>query len=259
MPGSFGYIDTNFPTFTGGESADEKVATIQQYLYMLLEELRYTLRNLDIAKNFNDTSVRRFTEVITEPLYASLSSAEGKISELTLTAEGLKTRVADAEGNISLVSQTASKIEWVVSGSSYSSFTLTSRAASLVASSIDLTGFVTFSSLSSAGQTTINGGNVTAGTITGATLRSIVQGQKQVWIRNGGVDIMNGAGTLMGGLYYDDTGAGTLEENRYRVFLHSRAGVALKIESGGNMSIESVGGTVYAMGHWDFSGASVDW
>lgn len=63
------------------------------------------------------------------------------------------------------VKQEADKISWIVSGDAEATFTLTERAASLVAGAIDLTGYVTFNSLSTPGSTTIDGGNITTGTI----------------------------------------------------------------------------------------------
>ncbi len=39
-------IDAGLPRFSGGESTEEKVSAIQNYLFMLLEELRFLLRHL---------------------------------------------------------------------------------------------------------------------------------------------------------------------------------------------------------------------
>lgn len=100
-----------------------------------------------------------------------ITNAEGDASDALATAETLEFRVSSAEGNISTVSQTANKINWLVkSGTSASDFTLTDRAISLVADNIDLTGYVTFSALSTAGQTTINGSNITTGSISASRI-----------------------------------------------------------------------------------------
>ena len=48
MPSNWLYIDTNFPAFTGEEAANEKIETVQNYLFLLVEQLRYTLRNLSL-------------------------------------------------------------------------------------------------------------------------------------------------------------------------------------------------------------------
>lgn len=41
MPGSILSADTNFPNFSDQQSDSEKINVIQNYLYMLLEQLRY--------------------------------------------------------------------------------------------------------------------------------------------------------------------------------------------------------------------------
>lgn len=95
-----------------------------------------------------------------------VSTAEGKITTITQNATSLTARVSDNETDISTVTQTANKITWLIaSGTSSSNFTMTSRALSLMAASIDLTGYVTINSLKTSGSTVINGANITTGTI----------------------------------------------------------------------------------------------
>ena len=95
-----------------------------------------------------------------------ISNAEGAVSELSQTVGGFSTRISDAEGNASEALQTADKINWLVkSGTSASNFTLTDRTISLVADNITLDGYVTFTNLKTSGQTEINAGNITTGTI----------------------------------------------------------------------------------------------
>ena len=57
MPGSILNADTMFPNLREG-TADEKIEKIGSYLYMLLEQLRYSMGNLD-AKNFNESGLDR--------------------------------------------------------------------------------------------------------------------------------------------------------------------------------------------------------
>ena len=59
---------------------------------------------------------------------------------------------------------------------------------------------------------------------------------------------------MKGYISYDDNGAGTEEEDKQRVFFKSQPGVALKIEAGGNMSIEAKGGTIHIMSDVRFYG-----
>ena len=45
--------ELTFPNLDGNESTDEKLTSIQNYLFQLLEALSYTLRNLSMTDNFN--------------------------------------------------------------------------------------------------------------------------------------------------------------------------------------------------------------
>lgn len=228
MASNWLYIDTNFPTFTGEESMDEKVSTIQNYMFMLVEQLRYTLHNLDMS-NMNGAAVNKFTETLTDPIYAAIQDADDNLTQLAVTAAGIASRVSDAEGNISTLQQTATSMAaaiqdangnisalqltaqglsttvsnqagqisslqqtasslstrisnnagqisslWqtvdgfslsVSNGSSSSRVSLRSNGVTVSSVNINMTGMVTFSDLSTAGYTTINGANITTGTI----------------------------------------------------------------------------------------------
>ena len=203
MPTSFLSADAGFPQLTNNIPMEERMNRIQQYLYMLLEQLRYVLSNLG-EENFNEAALKEIGEGISGPimsvvtdlqgnvstleqtassltsrisnaegdistltqtatsLTSRISNAEGDISSLEQTAQGLTTRVANAEGDISVVSQKADRIDWIVAGGgSASTFTLTSRMASLIADEISITGVVTFNDLQNpASQAFINGNNL---------------------------------------------------------------------------------------------------
>ena len=104
-------------------------------------------------------------------------------SSITQTADNILSVVAatyetqdSVTQKISVVQQTADKISWLVAdGTSASNFTLTSRMASLVAGEINLTGYVTFNALSTAGQTIINGDNIKTGVISWERLEKPAQ------------------------------------------------------------------------------------
>ena len=106
MPSNWLYIDTNFPSFTQKESDGEKIEAMQDYLFMLVEQLRYTLRNLDL-KNMNKAAADGFVKTITQPIYAEIKNAEGSITQLGVTADGLAARISSAEGNITQLGVTA--------------------------------------------------------------------------------------------------------------------------------------------------------
>lgn len=227
MPSNILSADTGFPQFTKETSDKDKIEQITSYLYMLLEQLRYSFCNLD-KDNFNETGFDEIVNIITEPVYvqlendekqilalqvtaeglgARLEDAEGNITSLTATANSLTTRITNAEGDVSSLQQTATALQSRITtlDGSVSSLTQTVNSITLSVSngessstiklmrdgvvvsskSISFSGMVTFSDLSTAGQTTINGSNITTGTIDaidiygctieGSTFRSILQ------------------------------------------------------------------------------------
>ena len=117
--------------------------------------------------------------------------------------------------------------------------------------SISFSGMVTFSDLSTAGQTTINGSNITTGTIDaidiygctieGSTFRSILQ-SNGIW--GGEIEFcyMNSNYTA-GGIRLDANGAGSQYENQYRMFIYTNyirgVSFAMKLQSAGGISIEA--------------------
>lgn len=295
MPSNWLYIDTNFPTFTGEESPNEKITTIQNYMYMLVEQLRYSLHNLDLT-NMNQTAVQRYETQLTEPIYARiaddeentaqlaltaaalglrLTNAEGSITSLTVTAEGLRLQISDAEDDILQLGATADRLSTqitaadgrisqlqqtvdgfalsVSNGETSSRLYLTSGGVAISSARISFTGYVTFNSLEEDGGTTINGGNITTGTIraitmegneiiggtiTGATLQSVSSSDNGLELYYGAVSRR----LLVGGICFDDNGAGTSTEARYRMFIYTNSGYqdwAMKLQSAGGMSLES--------------------
>lgn len=106
MPGNILSADTQFPNFAGQESPAEQIRTIRNYLYMLLEQLRYTLNNLD-AGNFNTEGLKEIQDAISQPILKQLSDTDGNLAELQVTASGLASRVSSNEGDISQLEQTA--------------------------------------------------------------------------------------------------------------------------------------------------------
>lgn len=109
MPSNLLAADISFPNLNEGQPTDEKFRLITNYLYMLLEQLRYSMGNLG-RENFNDAAFDDIVNLITEPVYVQLKDAEDNISSLTLTAEQLISRMTDAEGNISTLQQTSTSM-----------------------------------------------------------------------------------------------------------------------------------------------------
>lgn len=109
-------------------------------------------------------------------LNVKASELEGQYTELSIAVDGLTSTVAgkiDGQQAQSLIDQALDSITMQVSnGSQSSTLTLRYGSATLASANITFTGivnFVTQSQLSTAGQTTINGGNMTTGTILSST------------------------------------------------------------------------------------------
>lgn len=172
MPSNWLYVDTNFPTFTGEETVSEKVTTIQNYMFMLVEQLRYTLHNLDLS-NMNAAAVQNYGETLTEPIYAQLESEEGNIASLAFTAEALSLRLSDTEGNVTALQTTADGLSTRVSSAEGSISVLQQTADSLASQIGDANGNIsalqqTASSLAT--QISNANGNISALQQTASTL-----------------------------------------------------------------------------------------
>lgn len=130
-----------------------------------MSQLRQTVSGFDLRISNAEGAVSELSLTVSG-FNTRITNTEGDISTLSQSVTSITSRVESAEGAISTVSQTANKINWIVaSGTSSSNFTMTDRAVKLVADTIDLSGYVTFSALSTSGKTTINGANITTGTI----------------------------------------------------------------------------------------------
>lgn len=233
MPSNWLYVDTNFPTFTADQSPDEKISTVQNYLYMLVEQLRYSMHNLDPETNLNRTAAEKYASSITEPVYLRLEGNEEELARLALTVDGFSLEVSN--------------------GSTSSRVYLTSNGIMLSSATISFSGYVTFTSLETEGATVINGGNISTGTIKAITMEGneIIGGEisaatlRSVSGSDNGLELYYGAVSpelKVGGIRFDDGGAGTDEEAKHRMYVyteHSYADWAMKLQSAGGMSLTS--------------------
>lgn len=106
MPNSLQTLDTSFPKIDDHQTTEENFLQVTNYLYMLLENLRYTLGNLG-EENFNDTELDDIAKMIREPVWASIEDAEGNINSLNITANSLSSQISDINGNVSSLTHTS--------------------------------------------------------------------------------------------------------------------------------------------------------
>lgn len=103
-------------TFPNGEGKDtqEQINGVYDYLFVLLEQLRYTLFNLD-GSNINQNALSEFIKNISEPIYAKIKDTDKNVNEISITAKGLDARLSDAEGNITQLQATAKGLQASIS------------------------------------------------------------------------------------------------------------------------------------------------
>lgn len=85
MPNGTHLLDTGFPVFTGGETAEEKLERIQNYLFMLLEELRWLLHHLG-EENFGAEALERLDGRIRDTA-SELLSADTVLANTVIAGE----------------------------------------------------------------------------------------------------------------------------------------------------------------------------
>lgn len=98
MPTTFQLVETTFPNGEGKDT-QEQINGVYDYLFVLLEQLRYTLFNLD-GSNINQNALSEFIKNISEPIYAKIEDTNKNVNELSITAEGLSAEIANAKGDI---------------------------------------------------------------------------------------------------------------------------------------------------------------
>ena len=276
MPSSILNTDIMFPNLSG-KSTEQQVFTIMNYLYMLKEQLTYSLSNLGLD-NINANSFIEIAGIINQPVILRLDGVDGSLAEINVNLGTVSTQLQDAEGNISSLQQTATSLTSDISdlegnyttlqqtvsglritasnGTTSSTLTLTSNGVQPSSTNVQITGMVTFTDLSTSGRTTINGGNITTGIISAIDISSVtIDGSSisgstfETVLTAYGVGgeikcyyLSNISDTyLAGGLRLDDQGGSG--DSTYRMFLYTRNALgvafALKLESAGSMSLSS--------------------
>ena len=96
-------LELSLPERTGQETVEQRLAALEETVPRLLEALQYTLSNLG-AENFNAAALSR----LLSPIRARIDGADGSITQLSLDAGTLQTRLTSAEGKVAALEQTVS-------------------------------------------------------------------------------------------------------------------------------------------------------
>ena len=105
MPANWLYMDAKFPNFEGEISTEDKLDQLQNYLYLLVEQMRYTTQNLDTT-NMNQTALAGWEEALTSPIYAQIEGVGERVTRLSVTADGLTATAARQEESITQLEDT---------------------------------------------------------------------------------------------------------------------------------------------------------
>jgi hypothetical protein len=225
MPDSILSTDIGFPKQLPGEAAEVVQGKILNYLFLLKEQLSYSMYNLSL-QNFNTTAFKEISGIIREPLEIRLETDEGLISQLRVDLDGINLTVSN--------------------GTDTSTIALRIGEIEISSQVIEFSGMVTFMDLETTGSTTINGDNITTGTITAITLNSCVQ---NMMVRadstiSGEMNFyyyVATEGTKGGGIQINDQGAGTPEDSMFRIIYYTENGVSMKLVSAANLSMTAAG------------------
>lgn len=153
----------------------------------LNSKIEQTASSLTTQINNVNSGLSSKIEQTASSLTAKITATDGRVTSLSQTVDGISTRVSNTEGDISTLEQTASNLQFqirnanndissvsqtvdsisldVSNDSEYSTISLYRNGIRVESHDIEFTGMVTFSDLAGDGTTTINGGNISTGTI----------------------------------------------------------------------------------------------
>lgn len=228
MPTTFQLVETTFPNGEGKDT-QEQINGVYDYLFVLLEQLRYTLFNLD-ESNLNQNALSEFIKNISEPIYAKIEDTDKNVNEISITAKGLDARLSNAEGDITEIGVTVDGLQTSVSGKIDGQ-----QAQTLINQSL---GSITLSAVSG------NSGTVFQISKDGAVLAST--GNVDIHVKSVNIDgtltagavrgdtvaIMDGYGNTVGGIIPVDTSGGF-------------SGMGITSLNGGIKMVAPVGNNIY--------------
>ena len=201
------YVHTEKGNFYIFENSYSGSQFIEQSMTARGTQILYdSVRGFDYDEVVLNEKIAHVRQTVDEFLIEYANFKEDTSAKFQLTSESIQSEVTRATGAESALStqiqQTAESISLTVTnGESSSSFVLKLGQATLSSGSITFNGMVTFNDLSTSGSTTINGDNITTGTIDAS----------QVTVSN-----LNASNITTGNLSADRITTGTMSADRIR-------------------------------------------
>lgn len=96
MPKSWAMVDSNFPTFTGDEKPREQIAQLVDYMFVLVEELKFQLENLD-SSNWNTKALQTFQTDTTADVSEQVAALAANLALVTNEVAAISSRVSAVE------------------------------------------------------------------------------------------------------------------------------------------------------------------
>lgn len=263
MPTTFQLVETAFPNGEGKDT-QEQINGVYDYLFVLLEQLRYTLFNLD-GSNINQNALSEFIKNISEPIYAKIEDTDKNVNEISITAKGLAARIGDAEGNITQLQATAQGLSASISSLNGSVTNLTADVNGIratVRTKIDATQAQSIFDQSATGFTlgATSGENGTIFKLNYNGVQVASTGTVDLHVKAVNIDGTLTAGALRGGsvsLLAGDTSVGSMDlaytgTGQVGVGLTATYG-GMKMHAAGNIFLESALGPFALIGKDDAS------
>ena len=114
MPNIWTAVDANFPTISEEESPEQQIQKLLNYMYVLQEQLKYTLNNLDTT-NWNGVALTKYSEETTAQVtqQQALTNEElnGKISEIEKAIERIDRRIESIISTVERLEEAVKRLE----------------------------------------------------------------------------------------------------------------------------------------------------
>ena len=215
------------------KSVDSQMASFQQSLNGFSNEVSSVKKTVNDNKTSVDSKMSSFQQTI--------NGFSSEVSSLQTTVDNNNRNMIS---KMSSLQQTVDGIDLSVQkkvdgNKIISAINMSPESIKINSSKVNITGFVTFSDLSNSGSTTINGDNITSGTIRGREIISTESDNKaRVSMWQDGLRFYSP--TMQAGkICYDSNGEGTEESAKDRFLIESWNGYVLKLLSSGDISISA--------------------
>jgi len=97
-------IENSFPTFLDGESPQQQIKKLQDYMFKLTDQLKYSLQNLDTS-NWNKAALDKFTEETAASMVEEVKNFAAELTRVQAMASELSGRITGVAGRVTRVEE----------------------------------------------------------------------------------------------------------------------------------------------------------